>query len=113
MNARFPSVAADGRVPLRVRVTAAVAEALYDEASHRRQSASILIDGLLADELPRLAFERVARHVGGTRPTGIEQENAPGSSELRGADDPLSTPHVEPEETARRRDRNTTSDAGT
>ena len=79
---RLRSTAADGRVPLRARVSPRVAEALFDEASHRRQSASVLLDRLLASELPRLAAERVAAHVCSDGPqlvgTTLTCNDAPG-----------------------------------
>ncbi|MGH9291929.1 MAG: hypothetical protein ACRD0B_00175 [Acidimicrobiales bacterium] len=60
---RLRSISQDGRVPIRGRLTAAVFEALVDEASHRRVSPSVLLDRLLVEELPRLAAERVNEHV--------------------------------------------------
>jgi hypothetical protein len=59
----LPARDADGRIALRVRVEASVAEALHDEASHRRTSVSRVVERLLREGLPALAEERVRRLV--------------------------------------------------
>lgn len=66
MQLQLRSTAADGRVPIRARVDARVAEALHDEASHRRLSPSRLLEAVLRDRLPELAEERVRHHVSTT-----------------------------------------------
>ena len=63
MELTLPTRDADGRIALRVRVEARVAEALHDEASHRRTSVSRVVERVLRDGLPALAEERVRRHV--------------------------------------------------
>jgi hypothetical protein len=70
MNVSIRSLTADGRVTLRLRVTDRVAEALHDEASHQRTSASALVEQVLREALPRLAEGRIRRLVdrGATAP---------------------------------------------
>lgn len=63
MASSLRSIAADGRVPLRIRVSPRVAEALHDEALRRRSSASQLVELVLRSELPTLAEERVRAHL--------------------------------------------------
>jgi hypothetical protein len=64
MRSNIRSVAPDGRVPIRARVSPTTLSALTDEASHRRVSVSVLLDRVLADTLPRLAQERVRESIG-------------------------------------------------
>jgi len=63
MKVTLPARDVEGCVPLRVQIAAGVAEALHEEASHRRTSASRLVERLLREGLPALAEERVRRHV--------------------------------------------------
>ncbi len=63
VDVKLPARDGDGSTTLRVRVATGVAEALHDEASHRRTSASRLVERLLREGLPVLAEERVRRHV--------------------------------------------------
>lgn len=63
MLLRLPSETLDNRVTIRLRVSTGVAEALYDEASHRRESASRLAERIFRSGLPEVAEERVRNHV--------------------------------------------------
>lgn len=60
---RLPTNNSDGRVTLKVLVSTGVAESLYDEASHRRVSASSIAERLFREGLPELAEERVRDHM--------------------------------------------------
>jgi hypothetical protein len=65
VNVSLRAITPDGRVTLRLRVGDRVAEALYDEASHQRISASALVERVLRDALPALAEDRIRRQVHG------------------------------------------------